>query len=82
MVCLSVNQSTCSCLLQRSGATLLQQTLPPRLDVFYLAAVIPEGLSQVVEGMTSGSVRLAVLPPELAYGPKSVSMPGKQELMK
>jgi FKBP-type peptidyl-prolyl cis-trans isomerase len=42
-----------------------------------LPAVIPEGLSQVVEGMTSGSVRLAVLPPELAYGTKTVDMPGE-----
>lgn len=39
------------------------------------AADVPEGLSQVVEGMTSGSVRLAVLPPSLGFGDKSVAMP-------
>lgn len=38
---------------------------------------IPDGLSQVVEGMTSGSVRLAVLPASLGYGVSPVLRIGR-----
>jgi len=38
--------------------------------------LVPEGLSQIVEGMEAGSVRLAVLPAELGYQDQPVKMPG------
>ncbi|KAL6753556.1 hypothetical protein V8C86DRAFT_2725366 [Haematococcus lacustris] len=37
---------------------------------------VPEGLTQVVEGMEGGSIRLAVLPPSLGYGDQSMELPG------